>query len=277
MRKSILFISALLMLMACGGKKAQAENADAAVADTMDTKAKEEIVCLINKLYAAEAKNEGDIDGRFACHAWRKMVDAVNEKDAHVEEIGFFNDDYWTQMQDSNPDHFELRDIQFEQLDEEKGRALVSFTLHSTVQTVRQKFAFCREDGEWRVHDIIRFYDDADGRESSFSFMESMQEYIDAPAEGSSALTYENMEGIYDSLDDQMNSVSRIALNSDGTATWSMVGSLNYTEYTYTINGSTICMKAKDVDSEEDCYEYDENTRTLKNEQGEVYYRQVPD
>jgi hypothetical protein len=71
--------------------------------------------------------------------------------------------------------------------------------------------------------------------------------------------------------------VSRIALNSDGTATWSMVGSLNYTEYTYTINGSTICMKAKDVDSEEDCYEYDENTRTLKNEQGEVYYRQVPD
>ena len=34
-------------------------------------------------------------------------------------------------------------------------------------------------------------------------------------------------------------------------------------------------MKAKGVDSEEECYEYDSDTRTLKNEQGAVYYRQV--
>lgn len=179
MRKSILFISALLMLLACGGKKTQAENANAVVADSTDTKAKEEIVGIINKLYAAAAKNEADIDGRFACHAWRDMVAAVNEKDAQVEEIGFFNDDYWTQMQDSNPDYFEVRDIKFEQLDEKKGMAMVNFILYSTVQTVHQKFAFCREDGEWRVHDIIRFYDDADGKESSFSFMEAMQNYLD--------------------------------------------------------------------------------------------------
>ena len=52
-------------------------------------------------------------------------------------------------------------------------------------------------------------------------------------------------------------------------------GSLNYTEYTYRIEGNTICMKAKGVDSEEECYEYDPDTRTLKNEQGAVYYRQV--
>jgi hypothetical protein len=54
-----------------------------------------------------------------------------------------------------------------------------------------------------------------------------------------------------------------------------MVGSLNYTEYTYRIEGNTICMKAKGVDSEEECYEYDSDTHTLKNEQGAVYYRQV--
>ena len=88
-------------------------------------------------------------------------------------------------------------------------------------------------------------------------------------------LTYANMNGIYDSLDEDMNSVSRISLNADGTASWCMVGSLNYTEYTYRIEGNTICMKAKGVDSEEECYEYDSDTRTLKNEQGAVYYRQV--
>ena len=88
-------------------------------------------------------------------------------------------------------------------------------------------------------------------------------------------LTYANMNGIYDSLDENMNSVSRISLHADGTASWCMIGSLNYTEYTYRIEGNTICMKAKGADSEEECYEYDSDTRTLKNEHGAVYYRQV--
>jgi len=181
MRKSILMILALMMLIACGGKKTQAESADASVADSTDVKAKEEIVGIINELYAAAAQNAGDIDGRFACHAWRDTVAAVNEKDSHLAEIGFFNDDYWTEMQDANPDDLEARDIQFEQLDVEKGRAMVSFILHSSVQTIHQKFTFCREDGDWRVHDITRFYNDENGKEASFSFMESMQNYLNEP------------------------------------------------------------------------------------------------
>ena len=84
-------------------------------------------------------------------------------------------------------------------------------------------------------------------------------------------LTFANMAGIYDDEEQE----SRFCLNEDGTATWGMIGSLNYTEYTYTINGNTICLKPKGVESEDDCYDYDENTRTLKNEQGAVYYRQV--
>ena len=86
-------------------------------------------------------------------------------------------------------------------------------------------------------------------------------------------LTFANMAGIYN--DEKQE--SRFCLNEDGTATWGMIGSLNYTEYTYTINGNTICLKPKGVESEDDCYDYDENTRTLKNEQGAVYYRQVVD
>ena len=136
---------------------------------------------LIKELYAAAAKNEADIDGRFACHVWRKMVAAVEEKDSRVAEIGFFNDDYWTMMQDSNPDDLEARDIQFEQLDVEKGKALVSFILHSSVQTVHQKFEFCHEDGNWRVHNIIRYYNDSDGKEVPSNLMEAMRSYLDEP------------------------------------------------------------------------------------------------
>ena len=257
------------------GPGMERDSADIAAMDSMTMKAKEDIAGIIKELYAAATQNTSDIDQRFACHAWRDTVAAVEKKDANLPGIGFFNDDYWTMMQDSNPSNLEARDIKFEELDVEKGIALVDYTLYSSVQTVHQKLRFCREDGDWSVHDIIRFYTDADGKEVQSSLMESMQNYLAEPQEDASELTYANMDGIYDSLDENMNSVSRISLNADGTATWCMVGSLNYTEYTYRIEGNTICMKAKGVDSEEECYEYDPDTRTLKNEQGAVYYRQV--
>ena len=112
---------------------------------------------------------------------------------------------------------------------------------------------------------------DPDGKEEESNMMEDMQSYLDEPLEEVQKLTFANMAGIYD--DEKQE--SRFCLNEDGTATWGMIGSLNYTEYTYTINGNTICLKPKGVETEDDCYDYDEDTRTLKNEQGAVYYRQV--
>ena len=285
MKKAFLFVLGMMLLTVgltgckyfkpVDGPGMERDSADIAAMDSVAMKAREDIAGLIKELYAVAAQNASDIDQRFACHAWRDTVAAVEKKDADLSEIGFFNDDYWTMMQDSNPSDLEARDIKFEELDVEKGTALVDYTLYSSVQTIHQKLRFCREDGAWRVHDIIRFYNDSDGKETTFSFMESMQNYLAEPQEETSELTYANMDGIYDSLDENMSSVSRISLNADGTATWCMVGSLNYTEYTYRIEGNTICMKAKGVDSEEECYEYDPDTRALKNEQGAVYYRQV--
>ena len=285
MKKAFVFVLGMMLLTVgltgckyfkpLDGPGMERDSADIAAMDSMTMKAKEDIAGIIKELYAAASQNASDIDQCFACHAWRDTVAAVEKKDANLPGIGFFNDDYWTMMQDSNPSDLEARDIKFEELDVEKGIALVDYTLYSSVQTVHQKLRFCREDGDWRVHDIIRFYTDADGKEVQSSLMESMQNYLAEPQEDASELTYANMDGIYDSLDENMNSVSRISLNADGTATWCMVGSLNYTEYTYRIEGNTICMKAKGVDSEEECYEYDPDTRTLKNEQGSVYYRQV--
>ncbi len=84
-------------------------------------------------------------------------------------------------------------------------------------------------------------------------------------------LTYADVAGTYDDEGQE----SRFVLNDDGTAYWSVVGSINYTEYTYRISDSTICLKAKGVDSEEECYDYDDETGTLENEQGTVYHRQI--
>jgi hypothetical protein len=276
MKILLLSALALLMLSACGGgKKTQAETVEAADSTTVNIK--EEIAGRIKNLYDAIAQQGEENLDSFACHTWWKTVAAVDEKDAQLAEIGFFNEDIWTMMQDSNPDYFEIRDIKFVELDVEKGTALVDFVLWSSIQLVHQKFRFCREDGSWRVHNIIRYDTDADGKETENDYLAGMQNYLAEPLEEASELTFENMDGIYDSLDENMNSESRICLHRDGTATWGMIGSLNYTEFTYTIRGNTICLQPKDVDSEEDCYEYDADTRTLKNEQGAVYYRQVAD
>ena len=153
---------------------------------TVDERTKEKIVGIIHDLYVAASQNQSDIDSRFACRAWCDMVAAVNKKDNDVAEIGFFNDDYWTMMQDDNPNDLEARDIQFEQLDTEQGRAMVNFVLQSSVQTVHMKFVFCRDDGDWLIHDIIRFYNEPDDKEDSFSFMTSMKDYLNESAETAS-------------------------------------------------------------------------------------------
>ena len=99
-RRLLLTVVTMLTLSAFGGEQ-------------------EDIVGRIKALYDAIAqRHEADVN-KFACHTWWETVAAVEKKDAGEAEIGFFNDDLWTQMQDSNPDHFEVRDVKFLQLDAE--------------------------------------------------------------------------------------------------------------------------------------------------------------
>lgn len=271
MRKSIVLLSALL-LIACGGKEKKSAGADVEVTSEKD--AKEEIVDLIHDIYATISGPHEFDERNFACHEWCDMVDAVNKKDEQLEEIGFFNEDIWTHMQDANPDDLEARDIKFEKLDEEEGVAVVDFILESSVQTEHYKFVLCRDDGDWRVHDIISFYVNPIGSEDFFSYMDGMEKYLNEQAEDPDELTFATVEGIYASLEEDGYSDNCICLNDDGTATWGEIGSPNCTEFTYTIEGSTICLTPKDTDAEKDCYEYDPFSRTLKNEQGVVFYIQ---
>ena len=170
-RRLLLAVMALMTLSAFGGEQ-------------------EDIVGRIKALYDAIAQRHEDDVNKFACHTWWETVAAVEKKDAGEAEIGFFNDDLWTQMQDSNPDHFEIQNVNFLQLDAEKGTALVDFILYSTVQTIHQKFAFCREDGDWRVHNIIRCYPSFDGTEEEVDMMKGMTEYLAQPQEQAPELVF---------------------------------------------------------------------------------------
>ena len=170
------------MLSACGGEKKKQAEADDAMTQK-ETEAMESIVDHIEELYETIAKHPERSLKPFACHTWWDAVEAVEERDAELEEIGFFNDDLWTQMQDNNPDEFEVRDVQFEELDVEEGTALVDFVLWSPIQTVHQKFRLCQEEGEWRVHDIIRINEYDDGDESHYDMLEAMTHYLAEPFE----------------------------------------------------------------------------------------------
>ena len=219
MKKSFVFVLGMVLstvgLTGCkyfkplDGPGMERDSADIAALDSMTAKAKEDIAGLIKELYAAAAQNESDIDQRFACHAWRDTVAAVEKKDANVPEIGFFNDDYWTMMQDDNPSDLEARDIKFEELDVEAGTALVDYTLYSSVQTIHQKLRFCREDGDWRVHDIIRFYNDSDDKEVQSSLMESMRSYLSVVDKHSEAYILQRIDTIY-------KFVGKITYDADG-------------------------------------------------------------
>ena len=113
MKKAYVFVLGMMLLTVgftgckyfkpVDGPGMEHDSADIAAMDSMAMKTKEDIAGLIKELYAAASQNASDIDQRFACHAWCDTVAAVEMKDANLQEIGFFNDDYWTQMQDITP------------------------------------------------------------------------------------------------------------------------------------------------------------------------------
>jgi hypothetical protein len=99
--------------------------------------------------------------------------------------------------------------------------------------------------------------------------VKTVEKPAEKPAETQPALTFADVKGIYDNETDG----DRICLSADGSATWGMFGSLNFTEYTYTISGNEICMKTSDDNSDGGRYQYDAQKRTLKDKDGNLYVR----
>jgi hypothetical protein len=88
------------------------------------------------------------------------------------------------------------------------------------------------------------------------------------------SLTFADVAGMYDSMNEDGGNESRTVLHADGTATWNMIGSLHFTEFTYTIQGHQIFFKSADDGTDAGFSIYDPEERTLTDEGGTVYYRQ---
>ena len=79
-------------------------------------------------------------------------------------------------------------------------------------------------------------------------------------------LTFADLAGIYDDEEQE----SRVCLFDDGSATWNMIGSLNYAEYTYVIRGTGIYFDNPEATGTPD-YTYDPDKKTLTESDGTVY------
>ena len=89
----------------------------------------------------------------------------------------------------------------------------------------------------------------------------------EAPAaQVETTLTYADLAGIYDDEEQE----SRVCLFDDGSATWNMIGSLNYAEYTYVIRGNGLYFDNEEATGTPD-YTYDPDKKTLTESDGTVY------
>lgn len=84
-------------------------------------------------------------------------------------------------------------------------------------------------------------------------------------------LTYRNLAGTYDTEDYQM----RVVLDLNGTATWNMIGSLHWSEYSYIIKGNGVFFDVKEVDENtKPNFIYDPQKKTLDDGNGNIYILQ---
>ena len=268
MNCKLLMLGVLLVLTACGGKKEQKSEDNGVNKHT-----EEYILQRIDTIYKTVGKATVDAEGnrvdyiasdfnRDSAYCSQRYYALMQQALEVCEKTGevLYDYDHWVCGQDFSEDwSYKVKKV-YQVTD---STALVDLTIHNfndKETTIALRF----ECDDWYIDD---FSPSEDGEDDKAYLRRVIQQGEEAQG---AELTFDNMAGIYD--DEKQE--SRFCLMSDGTATWGMIGSLNFTEYTYRISGNTICLKPKDVDSEEDCYKYDPKTRTLKNEQGSVYYRQ---
>ena len=169
MKKSILMISAMMMLMACGGQtKKGTSDADSTqvfeVPDTLNTV--EAVVKQVNAVYDYwnELRENYDekkpsVDERFGTKEWQQVREDAWAADRDCECGGFFDFgdegplDPWTY--DCYEGYVSANDIEAKILSD--GTADVKFLVKDAVtpKGIPMRWQMRVEDGEWRVANII--------------------------------------------------------------------------------------------------------------------------
>jgi len=268
MNNKLLIMGLLLILAACGGKNQQQSESG-----SVNKQTEEYIRQRIDTIYKTVGKSVVDAEGNrvdyisnnfnrdsaYCSQRYYALMQQALKVCEKMDEV-LYDYDHWVCGQDFSEDwSYQVKKV-YQVTD---STALVDLAIHN-FNDMETTIALRFERDDWYIDD---FCPSEDGEDDKAYLRRVILQ--DEKAQGTE-LTFDNIAGVYDDEGQE----SRFCLMSDGTATWGMIGSLNFTEYTYRIKGNTICLSPKGVASEEDCYEYNSKTRTLKNEQGTVYYRQ---
>ena len=188
MRKSVFMISALMMLLACGGqtKKVTSDADSTQVFETPDTlNTVEAIIKQVDAVYAfwnqqRENYDENNPqiqtpDERFGTKEWLQVREAAWEVDRECECGGFFDFgdegplDAWTY--DCYEGQVSADSIEAKILPD--GTADVKFLVKDavTIKGIPMRWLMRVEDGEWRVANIIFEKD-------SIDLLASLKEYV---------------------------------------------------------------------------------------------------
>ena len=103
---------------------------------------------------------------------------------------------------------------------------------------------------------------------------EAQQPQEDAQIQEEPDVAVADIVGYYDSFNQEGGNEERVSILENGTATWNMIGSLHFSEYTYKIKGNRIYMTLTVDNSEAGYYDYDPEKKTLTSEGGTVYFLQ---
>ena len=98
-----------------------------------------------------EDRPDIDLDGLYCSEEWNRLVDRVVEiDDAHPDDIGFFDADYWIMGQDWQD--LGISDVKAQVTDD--SHAVVNLLLHNCGNKTPVILTMVKEQGEWKIDDF---------------------------------------------------------------------------------------------------------------------------
>ena len=136
----------------------------------------QEVYEAVREAYSSENWQEksSELDKKYCSKDWNTTLNAVIEKDKDlVEEIGFFDADYWVMGQDFDEKNLHATDFVLEKLllDDTPWRAVVTLKLQN-YGTKPVRVDLVMEDGVWKVDDLTDLSYDLDWKKSMKEYLE---------------------------------------------------------------------------------------------------------
>ena len=164
MMKKLMTIALCVSFLVCGckGKTQSSEPVSSAVPASTEVASvpnEQQVRNFVKDMYEKIAQivqsenfpQNTDFNKMFGSADWNATVKAVNEHDAQLDEMGFFEADPWVMGQDAGD--LEATDLDVERTDD--SSASVVLNLHNLGSVTRVRLLLVKDAGNWRVDDLV--------------------------------------------------------------------------------------------------------------------------